>query len=464
MFVSDTRSGKFRIPVVFLLIMLAFIAGPSRVTMAQDVTRPEIQRLLQNCLFVLWTGQETTDPLFQQQQQTLQARLKAGAVTGDELEAMLETAFTAILDHHKTSRYNLKAMSESIEDVLSPYMDWPDVRKIMWRVSVSPADKNSPMQIKIGTLAPPGTPWITLPETIIFPELETLTDGKLLFKIYGGGVLGDDADILEKMGVHRVDGCGCTALGVLEASPETSALLVPGLFKNYEEVDYICEKFRKRLDVAFEQRGYILAGIIDTGFLYLFSKNKINSLEDLRKQKVLTWFGAVENALFKELGIEATPVTVPEVVSILSMGQADTVLLPPVWMLGMQAYQYTNYYFKPPLLYSPAAIFVSSYTRERLQQQIGVSETFAYNLQEIIVFEFNSMESEWKQRLRNYEQKSLKAFETKCGMKAITFCPEDQLVIEKAAKSVAQQLADKVYPATFVDNIQQALVEYRTNH
>ena len=461
--VSDRQSGKFRLPVLFTFIMLLNIAGPSPVAVADDTARAQFQEILQDCLIALWTGQAPC-PALLQRQQVLQSRLKDGTVTRVELENMMEASFSTILDGYKTSRYNLKVMSESIDALLLPYMNWQDVRKIMWRVSSSPADKNDPMLIKIGTLAPPGTPWITLPETVIFPELETLTDGKLLFKIYGGGVLGDDADILKKMDGHQVDGCGCTALGVLEASPETSALLVPGLFKNYDEVDYICEKFRKRLDAAFEQKGYILAGIIDTGFLYLFSKNKITGLEDLRRQKVLTWFGAVENDLFAELGIEATPVTVPEVVSILCLGQADTVLLPPVWMLGMQAYQYTNYYYKPPLLYSPAAIFVSSHTKDRLQQQVGVSKTYAHNLQEIIVFEFNSRESDWKNRLRNYEQKSLKAFETKCGMKVNTFPAEDQQVIEKAAKNVEQKLADTIYPKTFIDSIQQALAEYRTNH
>lgn len=463
MYISVMRSGVFRIVALFFCIMLFFTAGASPDAMAESTGRAEVQQILQDCLIALWTGREA-GPELMQRQQALQSSLKGGTVTGEELDDMVAKAFSNILNNYKTSRYNLKSMSESIDNFLSPFLNWQDVRKIMWRVCSSPADRNDPMMIKIGTLAPPGTPWITLPETVIFPELETLTDGKLLFKIYGGGVLGDDADILKKMDGHQVDGCGCTALGVLEASPETSALLVPGLFKNYEEVDYICQKFRKRLDTAFEQKGYILAGIIDTGFLYLFSKNKITGLEDLRRQKVLTWFGAVENALFEELGIEATPVTVPEVVSILSMGQADTVLLPPVWMLGMQAYQYTNYYFKPPLLYSPAAIFVSIHTKDRLQQQIGVSETYAHNLQEIIVFEFNSMEPEWKQRLRNYEEKSLKAFEAKCGMKVITFSSEDQIVIEKAARAVEQKLADRVYPKAFVDSIQKALVEYRANH
>jgi len=44
---------------------------------------------------------------------------------------------------------------------------------------------------------------------------------------------------------------------------------------------------------------------------------------------------------------------VPEVMSALSTGPADTTLAPAAWMLGMQDYQYAGYYITPPLLYSP---------------------------------------------------------------------------------------------------------------
>jgi TRAP-type transport system periplasmic protein len=328
----------------------------------------------------------------------------------------------------------------------------------------SVAKKEDPVLIKVGTLAPPGTPWLTVPETIAFPEIERLSGGKILMKIYGGGVMGEDTDILRKMDMGQLDSCGCTSIGVLAASPDTSAFLLPGLFRNYEEVDYICEKFRKRLDEGFEKKGYILAALIDTGFFYMFSKNKITGLADLRKQKVLTWFGAMETTMYKELGINPTPVAVPEIVSALSTGLADTNLAPAGWMLGMQAYQYSKYFLKPPLLYSPAAVIVSTRTKDRLQKQIGVSATYAHNVQELLVYEFNSMEPEWRRQIRAYEDKSLKAFESKCGIKVMTFSPEDQQFIEKASASVQRQMAGKAFSADLITDIQKALEAYRTQH
>ena len=103
-------------------------------------------------------------------------------------------------------------------------------------------DKKDPLIITNATLAPPGTPWLTVPQAITLPEIERLSGGKVQIKIYGAGVMGEDIQVLEKMNAGQIDGCGCTALGMLAACPEASALLMPGLFNNYEEVDFILKR------------------------------------------------------------------------------------------------------------------------------------------------------------------------------------------------------------------------------
>jgi TRAP-type C4-dicarboxylate transport system substrate-binding protein len=463
MAISDTHAGTTRMGFLFgCFFALLVSAGQPAIAAAADSSQ-EFQNILQESLAALWTGQDFS-PELKQRQETLKTMLTTGAVKKPELESRLETSIFAILDRQKTSRYILKEFSERANALFSPHLTWEEIKKIMWRAMSSVAKKEDPILLKVGTLAPPGTPWLTVPETIAFPEIEKLSDGKMLMKIYGGGVMGEDTDILRKMDIGQLDSCGCTSIGVLAASPDTSAFLLPGLFRNYEEVDYVYEKFRKRLDEGFEKKGYILAALIDTGFFYMFSKNKITGLADLRKQKVLTWFGAMETTLYKELGINPTPVAVPEIVSALSAGLADTNLAPVGWMLGMQAYQYSKYYLKPPLLYSPAAVIVSLHTKERLQKQVGVSATYAHNVQELLVYEFNAMEPEWRRQIRSYEEKSLQAFENKCGIKAMTFSPEDQQAIEKAGQAVQQQLAGKAFSEDLIKDIQKALEGYRAQH
>jgi TRAP-type C4-dicarboxylate transport system substrate-binding protein len=460
MAISDVNSGSTRGWVFVCFLLTLIIAGQPAKALAENAPPKEFRAIIHDSLGDLWTG-KAFSPELKERQQKLTVMLKAGAIGKTELESLLGAEILSLVDRQETSRYILKTMPDRVNALLAPVMDWEGFKRVLWKTLSSVADADNPLEIKIGTLAPPGTPWLSVPEAIAIPKIRELSDGKVLIKIYGGGVMGEDTDILRKMDIGQLDGCGCTASGVLAASPDASALLLPGLFNNYDEVDYIFEKFRKRLDRAFEEKGYILAALIDTGSFYWFSKKKITSLEDVRKAKVLTWFGLIETTLYQELGINATPVAVPEVVSALSTGLADTNLAPAAWMLGMQAYQYANYYLKPSLLYSPAAIFVSVHTKDRLQKQAGVSATYAQNIQEILVSEFNALEPEWKRQIRSYEQKSLKAFETKCGIKAITLSPEDQAVIVKASHAVLQKLSGKAFSQDLIDEIQKALAEYR---
>jgi len=459
----DECSVNYRLRMLFCLTLMLVITGQPLMTAAADADRNIFQSILQDSLTVLWTGQKFS-PELKQRQQTMKTMLTSGTVTKAELESMIEKTALSILDRYQTSRYILKAVPDRANALFSPHMDWEEIKTIVWRAASSAAQASDPILFKIGSLAPPGTPWLNVPETTVLPEIEKLTGGKFLFKIYGGGVMGEDTDVLRKMGEGQLDSCGCTALGVLEASPEASVLLLPGLFKNYDEVDYICKKFRKWLDQSFEKNGYILAGLIDTGYYYWFSINKVTSLEDIKELNTLSWFGSIESTFYQELGIAATPVAVPDTVSALSTGKGNVNMAPAAWMLGMQAYQYSNYYLKPPILYSPGAILISTKTVDKLQKQLELSETYAKNILELLVAEVNALEPEWNNQIRRYEEKSLKAFETKCGMKAVTFSPEDQQAIKRAGKAVQQKLAGSVFPKRLIDDIQKALTEYRAQN
>jgi TRAP-type C4-dicarboxylate transport system substrate-binding protein len=457
------RVAKTRQQILSCLFVIFTLAVQPAVVTAADTGPPEIQGTLRDSLEAVWTGGEFSPELVKRQQ-ALKALLKAGTLTKNDLESAMEKIFLSILDSQKTSRYLLKTFPERINALFSPYLEWQDVKGIIWRVISSPASEKNPVMVNLGTLAPSGTPWLSVPEAVFFPEIKRLSGGKVQVKIYAGGVMGEDTDILRKMDIGQLDACGCTSLGVWAASPDTSAMLIPGLFNNYEEIDYICEKFRKRLDETFEKRGYILAALIDTGFFYMFSKNKITGLADLRNQKTLMWFPAIETLLYKELGINATPVAVPEIVSALSTGMADTNLAPAAWMLGMQAYQYSNYYLTPPIFYSPGAVIVSTQFQKKIEKQLNISPVFSHNFKEIFVFELNSIEPEWRVQLRNYEKKCLEAFETKCGIKPMTFSPEDQATLKKAGKAVQEQLGGQDFSKDLMNDMLKALEEYRAAH
>ncbi len=455
---SRKTAGKLILSaVITVCLVFAFSANLT----AAEMSKNEAQAVLKETIKALLTG-EKFSPALQKKQKALIEMLDKGTLTKAELkDVAMQKMLLSLLDEIKTSRYILQDIPARLEKLFGKRLTWEEVREMVWKAGSSIIPDGDHMVITIATLAPKGTPWLNLPENTLMPQIDKLSGGKVEMKIYAGGVMGEDTDVLRKMDIGQIDSCGCTALGILAASPETSVLLIPGLFNNYDEVDYILKKFRRELDEACEKRGYILSCLIDTGNFYMFSKKKIDSLDDIRKRKVLTWFGSVETTLYEELGIDATPVAVPETISALSTGLADTNLAPAAWMLGMQAYQYVKYYIKQPWLYSPGAALVSVNTKEKMRRQFNVSETFAYNIQEMLVYEVNTLEGQWKKESRAYEAKSLKAFEEKVGIKPVTLSPKDMETLKQAGIRTREKLAGKAFSKDLMDRVVKALEEYR---
>lgn len=314
-----------------------------------------------------------------------------------------------------------------------------------------------PIHIKIGTLAPVGTPWINFVYDKLIPYIAKESRGIIKIKLYAGGVMGEDTDILRKMKLGQLQGCGCTALGVFIAAPELSVFTLPMLFNDYDEVDYVLDKLRNQIDAIFENHGNYLVGLIDTGFFYLFTKNRVSTIEEMKKEKMLTWFGEIETTTLQELGINPIKIVVPEIVTSLQTGLINANIGPPTWQMGTQAYLHTKYYLTPPFFYSVAAIILDKTQMDKIAEKYpkGLGDEFVKLSKRLIM----KMEKEWRSEIRDYETRSLKAFEN-AGMRKIEF--EDIQLMKKTSEQVWKKLSDKLYPADLLDKILKELDGFRS--
>ena len=282
--------------------------------------------------------------------------IKNKSITKNQFIAHVENALAHEMKTVRIHRHNIKKYYKLYDRYF-----YETTGKSLSNICWDYVNKNldSPLKIKIATLAPDGTAWIKVPREKLVPHIAKISGGKIEVVLYTGGIMGEDADVVRKIDIGQLDGCGCTALGVFKASPEVSIFSLPGLFKSYEEVDYIFNKFRKEIDKSFLDNGLILAALIDTGFFNLYSTVKIDSFDQLRKERLMTWFGDIEAQTYEELGIKPIPISVPEVTTSISTGMVNACVAPAPWILGTQVYPKLKYIVTNNLFYSPAAIFVS---------------------------------------------------------------------------------------------------------
>ena len=184
--------------------------------------------------------------------------------------------------------------------------------------------------IKIATLAPDGSSWTKALNTIS-AEIRQKSNQAVRFKIYAGGVLGDEKDMIRKMHIGQIHGAVLTSAGLSSLVNDMDVFQIPFLFENYEEVDFIADKMEPYFKTEFEKKGYVLAGWSEGGFIHLLSTKPVATVDDLRKVKVWSWVDApMANAIFKEARIAAIPLSVPDVLVGLQTGLVDVVYAPPI--------------------------------------------------------------------------------------------------------------------------------------
>src|SRR5947209_11010805 len=80
--------------------------------------------------------------------------------------------------------------------------------------------------IKVGTLAPNGSPWHTLLKEM-GQKWEQASGGKVKLRVYPGGVLGNEGDMIKKMRIGQLQAAAVTTIGLHDISPDPQSLDVP---------------------------------------------------------------------------------------------------------------------------------------------------------------------------------------------------------------------------------------------
>jgi TRAP-type C4-dicarboxylate transport system substrate-binding protein len=205
--------------------------------------------------------------------------------------------------------------------------------------------------LKIATLAPEGSAYIQALNELK-AELKQKTNNEVRLRIYPGGVLGDEKDMRRKMHVGQIHGAVLTAAGLSGIFSEMDVFQIPFLFEGFDEVDYVLEKMDAFFKKGLQDKGYILLGWSEAGFIRLLSTRPIASLDDLRKAKVWTWEEAtMARAIFDEASISAIPLSLPDVMVGLQTGLVEVVYAPPASAISLQWFTKTKYMTEVPLMY-----------------------------------------------------------------------------------------------------------------
>jgi TRAP-type C4-dicarboxylate transport system substrate-binding protein len=304
--------------------------------------------------------------------------------------------------------------------------------------------------IKMGTLAPEGSSWMKT-FNALNTEVMKRTENKVQFRIYPGGVLGDEMDMLRKMKIGQIQCAAFTSGGLSAIFKEIDVLQVPFLFQTYDEVDATLRKMDLFFRKGFEDNGYIFLGWSEGGFIYLMSTVPIASVADLQKTKVWTWEESpMSKSIFDEAGVKAIPLSVPDVMVGLQTGLVDVVYAPPTGAITLQWFTKVKYLTDVPLAYLAGGIVM----RKDVFKQISSPH------QNLIQESFQNHLDQLKTVTRDENRDAIKVM-TKQGVKLITPSKDQIDEFKRLSNKAMGHISGQSFSKKVLDEVTSLLEEYR---
>ena len=203
------------------------------------------------------------------------------------------------------------------------------------------------VRVKFATLAPDGSPWHRILEDMGH-EWQQGTQGRVRLVIYPGGVAGDDQAALRKIRHGQLQGAGLTVSGLSDLDPAFNLFLVPLFFESIEEFFYVLDRLGPVLAERLEERGFVLLNWVYAGWIHIFARRRLQTVEELKRLKMYT--GASDDELiqlWRQNGFNPVGLSPTDIMMGLQSGMIDGLPAPPLGALAMQWFKHVPYMIDP---------------------------------------------------------------------------------------------------------------------
>lgn len=305
--------------------------------------------------------------------------------------------------------------------------------------------------IKLGSLAPKNSPWDKALNKLA-REWKTASRGKVTVKVYAGGIVGDEADMLRKMRINSLQAAAVTGLGLTGVAPDLLTIQLPMLFKSDAEFEYVLSKVENDYKSALEAKGIKLLAWTKVGWLHFFSKHPVTKVEDLQAQKFFVYQGDEKTVgVWRDGGFKPVPLSTNDMMTSLQSGMIESFASTSLSTAAFQWFGIANNMVDMNWSVLLGGIIINKKTWDRFPKPLQKKlEKIALNVGSDIQ--------------KSIEQIDVKAVETmkKNGLK-VTSIPDSemakwQVIADKGAKYMIDHKA--ITQASY-DKIKGYIAEYR---
>jgi TRAP-type C4-dicarboxylate transport system substrate-binding protein len=164
--------------------------------------------------------------------------------------------------------------------------------------------------------------------------------GGARFVVFTDGSQGGEAEIARRMRIGQLQGALMSVVGLREIEPGIAALQsLPLLFRSWDEVDHVREKMRAGMEKRFLDKGFVVIGWGDAGWVRFFSKEPAFAPDDFKRMKFFAWGSEPEQqAIMKSLGYTPVPLETADILPSIQTGMINVVPSTPYFALATQIF------------------------------------------------------------------------------------------------------------------------------
>jgi len=280
-------------------------------------------------------------------------------------------------------------------------------------------------KIKMATMSPEGSPYDKALK-IILNNIKRNTKGKIRYKYYNSGMLGDELSMIKFLKKGKIQMWG-GSLGALSVNiPELSILELPYLFMNNSEVDKVILETEIDSKRIMEKYGFVFYVYSEVGWRSMaFVKKRISKLNDLAGMNIRSQESKVHLEMWKALGANPIPINLIETIKALQVKIVDGLDNSPMWLLATSWYNSINYFSLTKHIYQPAVVVFNKIFFKGLPTL----------LQKQALLEKQKAGDLCKRIVRNFESEVFNIFKSS-GIEITNISEKDRKKMQKATEVV----------------------------
>ena len=306
------------------------------------------------------------------------------------------------------------------------------------------------IRIKLGTLAPEGSPWFDGVHRI-GARWKKATHGDVVLKVYPGGVAGDEDDMLRKIRIGQLHAASVTGIGLSRITRDTLALQIPMMIRSYDELDYLRAQMGPRIRAKLREEGFVVLHWGDAGWVHFFSKKPVSTPEELAKLKLFVWSGdPASEAAWKAAGFNPVPMSATDVLSGLQTGLVESFATTPLYALTSQWFGLASNMVEVRWAPLNGATVVSTKVWDQIPAE-----------QQATLLEIS--EDEGKRAMKEVRELGTKAVKamTDRGLKVTSVTPAQEKAWQSVAEKAYATIRGQVVEAETFDEVQRLIRAYR---